>query len=211
MSAATTAPERRDRLYLVPRTADRPPAGHHAPISLAASPFRPGELPIISWLTLDDESRALISDLASHARLPVELWIRIAVEASRLVEEIALRTGNTQDWVTATLDRSTIRHQATMEQLAASSLGRYAEHLESAYPAGEIPSTLSLRLPEEMSGAWVRDAIRRRQSLSRWISFRLQSVPTGCVQWEAASARACQSLGEWAYASSLRALTSSIA
>jgi hypothetical protein len=62
-----------------------------------------------------------------------------------------------------------------------------------------------------MSGAWVRDATRRRQRLATWIMARLEAPPARCVEWEVASARALQSMGEWAYASSLRALTSSIA
>ncbi len=210
--AATTAPPRRDRLRLVPRAMSGLPLSSVARISLAAAPFRPGELPTISWLVLDTNSRAFIAASASHARLPVELWVRIAVEASRLLEEVASRTNRTQDWVTATLDHAASRQaHANTRHLATASLDRYADNLEAAHPSGGLPHTLPLRLPEEMSGAWVRDAVRHRESLPSWISTRLQSVPTGCVRWEAASARACQSLGEWAYASSLLALTSSIA
>lgn len=210
--ATTTAFPRDARLRLVPRGAGGLPACSLKHVSLAAAPFRPGELPTISWLVLDADTRVFIAASASRARLPTELWIRIAVEASRLLEEIASRTKCTQESVTATLDSAASQDaHADTRHLAATNLGRYADSLEAGHPNDELPSTLPLRLPEEMSGAWIRDAIRYRQSLPSWIGMRLQSAPAECIRWESASARAHQSLGEWAYASSLRALASSIA
>ncbi len=202
----------RGALRLVSSAAEAPPGPSFVPVSLAAAPFRPGELPTIVWLVLDAEARAELATSAARARLPAELWVRIGVEAGRLQREIASAVGRTEAWVTSALDdAASIQAPAGVEALAGAGLARYAEHLEAPHPCGGIPPTLPLRLPEEMSSTWSRDATSDGQNLSLWVTARLRAAPAGCVRWEIASARASQPLGEWAYASSLRSLASAIA
>jgi len=60
--------------------------------SLTSAPFRPGELPLTAWVPLDHATRRLVSERAREAALPTELWVRIAVEASRLATEVSILT-----------------------------------------------------------------------------------------------------------------------
>ena len=173
---------------------------------IAAAPFRPGELPIVSWVPLTTETRKLIRQAADAAGIPIELWIRIAVEASRLVAEIADLSGQTEAEASSLLSRATKdAADGPTENLAALSLARYADELRQVHPSGELCPELALRLPEEMNGAWSRAAAQQRLSYAQWVSCRIAAAPTDCVKWEIAAARSCKSLGEWAYASSLRA------
>jgi hypothetical protein len=184
----------------------------HIPISLTAAPFRPGELPVTSWLVLDIATRDLIANSALSARVPAELWVRVAVESSRLVTEIASEVSQPEPQVSACLDAAACASDGLADPtLGTAALDRYADHLATAHASGRVPVELPLRLPEEMAGAWQRDAARERVSMPRWVGARLRAAPAACVNWEIAAARASQSLGEWAYASFLRASTSSIA
>src|SRR4051812_40008901 len=79
------------------RPAPRPP-------SLTAAPFRPGELPITAWIPLESSVRRLVSRRANEEALPTELWVRIAVEASRLTTEISTLTNHPRQEVISRLD-----------------------------------------------------------------------------------------------------------
>jgi hypothetical protein len=134
------------------------------------------------------------------------------VESSRLVEEIAVRSSRPAEWVCSHLVvAAQSADRRPRESLDAVALSRYARALEEAHPPGRLEVQQPLRLPEEMTGAWRRDAAFRHSTLAAWMSERLRTAPDGCVAWEIAAARACQSLAEWAYASSLRAMASSSA
>lgn len=173
--------------------------------SLASAPFRPGELPLTAWIPLDRTTRDLIRARASEAALPTELWVRIAVEASRLVSEISSLTAYSRDDVVEQLDLAATPLTGPAHTLAASGLRRYATELRKGHPAAEAGEVLALRLPEEISGAWNAAASEARLEMPRWIAVALEEAPPECVAWEAAAAATCRSLGEWAYASWLRA------
>ena len=179
-------------------------------ISLEATPFRPGELPVISWLVLDPQTRDLIESAACDVGVPPELWVRVAVESSRLVAEIASHVARPASWVVAGLDSTAHAERPPEDELlGGAALDHYADLLEAIHPVRRIPVELPLRLPEEMTGAWRRDAARQRMTMPRWVASRLRDVPDRCLRWEIAAARSRRSLGEWAYASSLRAFASS--
>lgn len=175
--------------------------------SLASAPFRPGELPLTAWIPLDSATRDLVRKRATEAALPIELWVRIAVEASRLAGEISYLAGCRREEVVVQLDLATTSPGET-HTLAASELRRYAAELRKGHPAFEAGEVLALRLPEEISGAWNAAAVATRQELPHWLASMLDDAPRECVAWEATAAATCRSLGEWAYASWLRASTS---
>src|SRR5436305_6444488 len=81
-------------------TAAPPPIGPF----LASTPFRPGELPVTAWVPLDHATRVLVWRRAKEAALPTELWVRIAVESSRLSSEISSLTGRPRCEVVRQLD-----------------------------------------------------------------------------------------------------------
>jgi predicted transcriptional regulator len=161
---------------------------------------------------VDAETQKLISSAANAAAIPVELWVRIAVEASRLVSEIAGLLGQPEAEVRSLLScvaESDV--EAGTDALAGLALVRYAEELRHEHPRCEVMRELPMRLPEEMNATWRRAAAQQHSTYATWIATQLAVAPGDCVEWEIAAARNCKSLGEWAYASSLRASTSSSA
>lgn len=213
VKVSSSADQLHGHLHLVDSSPQAPalPSSVALPASLGSAPFRPGELPVISWITIDTATRDVITSAASKAGIPAELWVRIAAESSRLVIEIAGRCGRPTTWVRnelATAAESAERGPLSIDALA---LTRYADALEARHAQSRVDVQLPLRLPEEMIGVWRREATARRTVLPTWLAERLESAPEGCVGWEVAAARACQTLGEWAYASSLRAIAASIA
>lgn len=200
------AEHRRDRLRLIVSETLLPQPRRVPPVSLESMPFRPGELPVISWLVMAAETRDLIETSASAARVPPEIWVRVAVESSRLVGEISRYTTRQTDWVVAKLDAACQASSAEHDVLSGSALDRYADRLQASHPPQRISEEFALRLPEEMTDSWRRDATRCRMTMPQWIADRLSHAPSTCLTWEITAARSRQSLGEWAYASSLRAL-----
>jgi hypothetical protein len=142
----------------------------------------------------------------------VELWLRLAVESSRLADEIATRCGRPRLWAVDTLDvaAASVEH-GNDDELRTDGLTRYAALLRRPHVIGQIPKRMPARLPEEMAGAWRRAATNAGVTFERWVGDRLESAPARCVDWEIAAASACQTLGEWTYAACLRALATTIA
>jgi hypothetical protein len=180
------------------------------PPSLTAAPFRPGELPITSWIPLESSIRALVSRRANEEALPIELWVRIAVEASRLTDEISTLTNQSRQGVIDRLDIAASALDDT-QTLSGSELRRYAAELRRSHATVDADDVLALRLPEEISGAWGKAASAARVDMPHWIAHAIRAAPAECVAWEAAAASTCRSLGEWAYASWLQASANSMA
>jgi hypothetical protein len=130
------------------------------------------------------------------------------VEASRIASEISLLSGCRRREVIGQLDQAAAQTADESRLLGASELRRYAAALRMRHPAPEAGEVLTLRLPEEISGAWNAEASAARLDLPRWIASALEIAPAECVAWEAAAAATCRSLGEWSYASWLRASAS---
>jgi hypothetical protein len=108
----------------------------------------------------------------------------------------------------AQLDLAATAPAGEKHPLGASELRRYAAELRRGHPTTEAGEVLGLRLPEEISGAWNTAASKARLEMPRWIDAALKKTPAECVAWEASAAATCRSLGEWAYASWLRASAS---
>ena len=176
--------------------------------SLVSAPFRPGELPLTAWVPLDHATRNLLWEQATQAALPTELWVRIAVEASRLASEISSLTARPRGEVIADLDGAAELSEHGSESLAAPELRRYAAQLRMGHASAAPGELLALRLPEEISGAWSAAAGESRLELPRWLAQALSQAPQNCVSREYAAAAECRSLGEWTYAASLRASAS---
>jgi hypothetical protein len=198
------------RLRLLTNTEPTPTPPPIGPF-LASAPFRPGELPVTAWIPLDHATRDLVWKRAKEAALPTELWVRIAVESSRLTSEISSLTRCPRQQVIAQLDLSATSLMDEVTTSAAPELRRYAAELRRGHPATRADEVLALRLPEEISGAWNTAASDARLDMPRWLAAALDKTPSECVAWEAAAAATCRSLGEWVYASWLRASTNASA
>jgi hypothetical protein len=212
MSAGS--PSRRDPCLRVVPPPSRPaiPADTVG-LSLTSTPFRPGELPVLCWTPLGTDAREIVARRATESGLPAALWLRTAVESARVAAEISSVTGVPLDQATAALDAaaSPAGDELKRAEATPNALDRYAGLLSRGEPVGAVEPEVVLRLSEEMAGAWRRAAIVAGTPISVWISSHLASAPVGCVAWEIASARACRTLAEWAYASTLRSMTSSSA
>jgi hypothetical protein len=181
-------------------------------VSLQGAPFRPGELPVLSWIRLDSATRDQITAGATRAGVPTEVWVRIAVESSRLAAEISVVIGRSTYEINEYLDLDAARGVPSGKDVPiveAVGLLDYAKQLRTPQRPGVLGRDNPLRLPEEMTGAWRAAATYARLSLPEWIAERLAEASPGCVRWEIAAAESFQSLGEWAYASALRVATSS--
>jgi hypothetical protein len=180
--------------------------------TLSSAPFRPGELPVITWIAFDRASQERVEEGATAARVPAELWLRLAVESSRLAEEIATRCGRARLWIVDVLDSAAASAEHTIDdELRTDGLVRYAALLRRPHPIGQIPGRMPARLPEEMAGGWRRAATHAGVTFERWLGERLERAPSRCVEWEIAAADSCQTLAEWTYAASLRALATTMA
>jgi hypothetical protein len=199
--------ESRPRLRLL---ANPEPARAPLPAApfLASAPFRPGELPVTAWVPLDHATRDLVWTRAREAALPTELWVRIAVESSRLASEISSLAGHPRHRVIDQLDLAATSPLDEVQNPVASELRRYAAELCKGHPSAKAGEVLALRLPEEISGAWKTAAGEARLEMPHWIAAALENSPPECVAWEIAAAATFRSLGEWAYASWLRASAS---
>lgn len=160
---------------------------------------------MLHWLRLAEDDRRRLHARAAAARLPAELWLRIAVEASRVVGEIEGLTGYGRETITATLDVAASEPRGDrVEPLDGGALRRYGEGLQRGTATSAPTEELALRLSEEIAAGWGHAAAAERAALPTWIAKQLESAPRHCVQWEAAAARGGRTLAEWAYASFLR-------
>src|SRR4051812_916861 len=176
--------------------------------SLTVHPFRPGETPALVTLQLSDRLRAVVERAGRETRLPCPLWLRIAVESARCVAEVTRITGWTAEAVKALCDRAATGQPRTrpVTPLAAATLGAYAVLLERGASAGSVESEgITVRLSDEIYGAWTTSAVRASRSLHRWVGDMVTAAPNGCVGYELAAARDSATLAEWIYAASLSA------
>lgn len=127
-------------------------------------------------------TRQLIETSAAAARAPPEIWVRVAVEAARLVAEIASYTGRLTSLVVAELDSASATPPARRDVLGGSALDRYVDRLRPGHAARRVPEQFALRLPEEMTDTWRRDAARQRLTMPEWVAERLKSAPSTCLR-----------------------------
>ena len=174
--------------------------------SFAAQPFRPGELVMPVRIDLGDGAMAQAIREASASRVPVELWVRIAIEGSRQLDLVIAATGVSRGAFAAHLDGLADGARTAPGSLHTPGLSMYARRLRSGEPTGVREagrSPLTVLIPDTLALAWTRAANRGADSLAGWAEARLRSAPEGVVGWEAAAAASGDSLGEWMLAAAL--------
>lgn len=201
-SPRTTA--RRSRLQLVhPRI-----QGNHAPaipalrgVPLDARPCRPGELPQRLVLACDPGFGAQIARQAAGHGIPVELWGRIAVEAARVRDDIAMVCARPRSRVEAHLNMACKRRPPLPP--GAGELGLYVLLLLARAPRQREPlagrDTIGLMVPDTVRCAWLSAAAAAGLTLAEWVAARLRDAPGAAVEWEIASAAWGRDIGEWGY------------
>lgn len=174
--------------------------------SLAAQPFRPGELPDVVQVDFPPNLAQLAQQKAAAAGIPTELWIRIAAEAERHLRTAADLLDLSGSQVADHLDAVASEPLGALAPVSAHRQRAYAKLLRSGQ-AGPTPpprNRFTLRLPDQMLAAWTLLASRNSKSTSDFVADLLPTAPRHAVRWEAASAEGGQQLGEWIYMQSLR-------
>ena len=175
---------------------------------LTAQPFRPGELPESVLVELEVDAAAYAERRAAEAGIPTELWLRLGVEAVRVVDTIAeAALARTSDIVT-TLDHAAAAPEA-VAPLETRRQRAYAHHLRAATPVSRVPAhrrRFSLALPDQLLAGWSIGAVAAAATISDYVSGLALRVPPHVVAWEVAAAERGQPLAEWIYAETLRAL-----
>jgi hypothetical protein len=180
-------------------------------VRLAAAPYRPGELPEPLTLTLNEKLVSELNAQAARRRVPVELLVRVSVEAARALEHVPYREA-----VGNVLDRDASEALPLIcGEGAQGALARYAarvrrgerESVTRITTSGEVQVSVTLA----MAAAWRGEAIAGGEGLSNWATEMLVMAPTGAIEWEAASAAQGQSVAEWVYACALRLASSASA
>jgi hypothetical protein len=161
---------------------------------LRLQPQRPGDL--CDWIELELAPSAAMR-IAESARVPVGLWLTIAIEAKRVLGSCG---PTAEDEFEAHLDEAAqVRIEAAVGRAPARALRAYADALRAGSEANvEDPGRLVvLTPPQAMSTAWEHHAREAEMPLGLWLSREAASRPTGRVDWEAAAAERGQSLAEW--------------
>lgn len=174
--------------------------------SLAARPFRPGEVPTFLNVTLDRPRLETALVGARAGKVPLELWVRLSIDATRHLETAAEASGLSVPALTKVLD---VARPEGVELAVGRELLAWGRLIDSGDDElVELASELELELAisHEEVGAWHRAANAARLELSEWAALMLARAPGGALRWEAAAARAFRGLGEWVYAAALSAV-----
>jgi hypothetical protein len=168
--------------------------------TLESQPFRPGEVPQLLVVDLDQALAERLQEEAAELGLPRELWLRVAVEVSRLLRRAAELLGVLPNEVVRHVES---RSQApTLTTMEAARFDAYAKQIrEGARPRRpRVPvSRLSIPIPENMVTAWSIDAAAEALTLQEFVNARALEAPRAAASWEALSAERGQSLGEWIF------------
>jgi hypothetical protein len=168
--------------------------------TLESQPFRPGEVPQLLVVDLDEPLSERLEEEAAELGLPRELWLRVAVEASRLLRHAAHLLGvEPSDVIRRVEERTQPRNLTTME---AARYDAYAKQVRegSGSSGRRAPvSRLSIPIPESMVTAWSIDAAAETLTLEEFVNERALEAPEAAMSWEALSAERGQSLGEWMF------------
>lgn len=169
--------------------------------SLWLQPQRPGDL--CDWIELELAPGAAMQ-IAEQARIPVGLWLTIAIEARRVLRSYGPVA---EAELEAHLDEAArVRIDAAICRAPARALRAYADALRAGSGAGaEHPGGLVVLTPSQaMSTAWEHHAQESGLPLGPWLTGEASSKPVGRVDWEAAAAERGQSLAEWIFRSAGR-------
>lgn len=174
---------------------------------LASRPFRPGELPRRLVLELDGAARRRAEWAAAATGVPLGLWVRVAVEASRHVMAASAISGiATGSIISAVTKRATTTSAPPNVCVEARELGGYARALEcAAARSPDIASaSVGVDVNDECAVSWTAAATAAGRTVDAWVAEMLGGAPDEAIAWEAAAARAGATLGEFVYAEALR-------
>jgi hypothetical protein len=168
--------------------------------TLESQPFRPGEVPQLLVVDLDDAVSQRLEEEAADLGLPRELWLRVAVEASRLVRRAAHLLGVEAGEVMRHVEkRKQALNVTTMEAARHDAYAKQIRESNGSVRRRARVSRLSLPIPESMITAWSIDAAADGLTLDEFVNARALDAPAGAISWEASSAQRGQSLGEWVF------------
>lgn len=170
------------------------------PIPLEARPYRPGELPQQLSIRCDERLAADCARAAAGSGLPLPLWIRVAVEASRVRDQLADGLHQPPGEVLATLDEACSGPLPT--HVGAGEVVLYAREIirrRPGRPPTNAPDGLQTLVPDGVRTAWILAATEAGLPLDAWIGLQLGDPPQAAADWEAASVASGLSIGEWAY------------
>jgi hypothetical protein len=174
--------------------------------SLASQPFRPGEMPEAVLLELPESVAGVVAVEANTSGLPPELFVRIAVESTRHLRNIARVLAVTVVEAAGIVERGiedqdsgpavveARRQQAYAKRVRAATIGRGAR---------AVIERITVLLPDAMLAGWAVDAAAECVPLDEFIFGCIREAPSAAVTWEAAAAARGLSLGEAMYAATL--------
>jgi hypothetical protein len=169
------------------------------PFSLLAQPQRPGELCESLVLELPSPAFARAERYARAARLPLALWLAIAIEAERALAAAVAATGvDAEDLARAADDAARAVRRYDIGPLETRRLASYAAALRAGMAGGwatPVKSGAALRLPHLLLARWTFTAADLDMSLGKWAAGL--SLEPGRERWEAAAAETAQPLSEW--------------
>jgi hypothetical protein len=143
---------------------------------------------------------------ARETGLPIGLSLKIAVEASRIRDELAELGQLDVSAVVSLLDEAAMaalvdhRRRGT-RCLRGGLLEQYAAALLDAPNAPTpvtTPARIEMALSEREYAAWLVDAQRAGIALGTFVAAAVSTRPRQAVEWEAAAALAARTIGEWA-------------
>jgi hypothetical protein len=168
--------------------------------TLESQPFRPGEVPQLLVVDLDYAVSQRLEEEAADLGLPRELWLRVAVEASRLVRRAAHLLGVEAGEVMRHVEkRKQALNVTTMEAARHDAYAKQIRESKGSVRRRARVSRLSLPIPESMITAWSIDAAADGLTLDEFVNARALDAPAVAISWEASSAQRGQSLGEWVF------------
>jgi hypothetical protein len=187
-------------LTLVPGEARAVPAFTPSPVELDQLTQRPGELADVVVVELDPLLHERLARLAAAERLPLPLFVVIAVEAARTLEEVAGLLDIPAEQLASLADAAaTVVLEVDFEPRPTRALRAYARALSSGtFHAREHGNrTLTAVVPDRLRARWSLAAQDEGQSLEAWIAARLATAQAGRGSWEAGAAFEGRTLAEW--------------
>lgn len=186
------------RLTVIRGEARATPAFAPPPLALDDRTQRPGELADIVVVALEEAERVVLQAAAARARLPQPLFAVIAVEAARVLGELAPELGLSPTTLAAIIDESSVdAAEAAFDPRPARPLRAYARLLRSGSNWPEGSGVLTLLVADRLRARWSLAAQDEGLTLEAWIAAKLTAAPPGVELWEAHAATDGRTLCEW--------------
>lgn len=156
------------------------------------------------------ELRGHAEALASRARLPLPLAIVLAVEAKRVLEEVATELRVVASALAAELDvAATVAATNDLDPPPTRPLRAYAAAVRSGGYKLRCAQRVELVVPDRLRGRWTLTATAAGLSLEQWIARVLAMATSAHEEWEAQAAFEGRTLAEWISLQALRRSRSS--